>query len=207
RPALVIAKEGEEAHGSGRSISRLHLLEALESCHGLFTRFGGHAHAVGFALPSQHLPELKQRLDDFVRSRLSPEDLEPELNIAAEIPLTEVTPKLLEQLQQLEPFGHGNPQPIFMSREVNLLLPPKIVKEQHVKFRVNQRQPSAKASFNYEAVGWRMAARLNGEPYQPGDRLDLAFTVIVNEHPEFGGLELKLEDFRKSTVASTVAVT
>lgn len=207
RPALVIAREGEEAHGSGRSISRLHLLEALESCHSLFTRFGGHAHAVGFALPTQHLPELKQRLDEFVRSRLSLEDLQPELNIAAEIPLSDVTPKLLELLQQLEPFGQGNPHPVFMSREVNLLLPPKIVKEQHVKFRVNQRQPAAKASFNYEAVGWRMAGRLNGEPYQPGDHLDLAFTVMVNEHPDFGGLELKLEDFRKSTVPAPVAVT
>lgn len=199
RPALVIAREGEEAHGSGRSISRLHLLEALESCHSLFTRFGGHAHAVGFALPSQHLPELKQRLDDYVRCRLSPEDLEPELDIAAEIPLSEVTPKLLQVLEQLEPFGQGNPQPVFVSREVNLLMAPRIVKEQHVKFRVNQRLPGIKPSFSYEAVGWRMAARMSGEPYLPGDRLDVAFTVTVNEHPEFGGLELKLEDFRRST--------
>ncbi|HLK53001.1 MAG TPA: single-stranded-DNA-specific exonuclease RecJ, partial [Candidatus Angelobacter sp.] len=67
--------------------------------------------------------------------------------------------------------------------------------------------PHARASFSYEAVGWRMAARLNGEPYQLGDRLDLAFTVIMNEHPEFGGLELKLEDFRRPVVAATMAVT
>lgn len=207
RPALVIAREGEEAHGSGRSISRLHLLDALESCHSLFTRFGGHAHAVGFALPSQHLPELKQRLDDYVRSRLSPEDLEPELDIAAEIPLSQVTPKLLQVLEQLEPFGQGNPEPVFASREVNLVTPPRIVKEQHVKFRVNQRLPDIKPSFSYEAVGWRMAARLSGEPYLPGDRLDVAFTVTVNEHPEFGGLELKLEDFRRSMVAANLAVT
>ena len=205
RPALVIATEGEEAHGSGRSISRVHLLDALESCHSLFTRFGGHAHAVGFALPSQHLPELKQRLDDYVRSRVSAEDLEPELDIAAEIPLSEVTPKLLQVLQQLEPFGQGNPQPVFMSREVNLLMAPRIVKEQHVKFRVNQRLPEAKPSFSYEAVGWRMKDRLNGEPYQPGERLDVAFTVTVNEHPEFGGLELNLEDFRRSTVGAILA--
>lgn len=207
RPALVIAREGEEAHGSGRSISRLHLLDALESCHSLFTRFGGHAHAVGFALPSQHLPELKQRLDDYVRSRLSPEDLEPELDIAAEIPLSQVTPKLLQVLEQLEPFGQGNPEPVFASREVNLVTPPRIVKEQHVKFRVNQRLPDIKPSFSYEAVGWRMAARLSGEPYLPGDRLDVAFTVTVNEHPEFGGLELKLEDFGRSMVAANLAVT
>jgi single-stranded-DNA-specific exonuclease len=206
RPALVIAREGEEAHGSGRSISALHLLEALESCHGLFTRFGGHAHAVGFSLPAVHLPELKQRLDDFVRSRLSSAELEPELDIDAEILLCDVTPKLLERLRDLEPFGQGNPQPVFSSREVSLLLPPKIVKEKHVKFRVNQRHPDMKSSFNYEAVGWRMATRLNAETFQPGDKLDLAFTVTVNEHPDFGGLELNLEDFKKSVVATPILV-
>jgi single-stranded-DNA-specific exonuclease len=206
RPALVIAKEGEEAHGSGRSISALHLLEALESCHGLFTRFGGHAHAVGFSLPVAHVPELKQRLDEFVRSRLSAEDLEPELDIDAQILLSEVTPKLLEALRQLEPFGQGNPQPVFSSTDVSLLLPPKIVKEKHVKFRVNQRHPDRKPSYNYEAVGWRMAGLLNGQALQPGDKLDLAFTVSVNEHPDFGGLELNLEDFKRSVVAASVVV-
>jgi single-stranded-DNA-specific exonuclease len=202
RPALVIAREGEEAHGSGRSIAALHLLEALESCHGLFTRFGGHAHAVGFALPSAHLPELKQRLDEFVGSRLTAADLVPQLDIDAEIPLTQVTPELLEILRQLEPFGQGNPQPVFSSREVSLLQPPRILKEKHAKFRVNQRQSELKTSYNYEAVGWRMAGRLAGEPLQPGDQLDIAFTVGVNEHPEFGGIELNLEDFRKSPIPS-----
>ena len=200
RPALVIAKEAEEAHGSGRSISALHLLEALESCRSLFTRFGGHAHAVGFSLPVVRVPELKQRLDEFVRSRLSARDLEPELNIDAELPLSDVTPKLLESLRQLEPYGQGNPQPVFSSREVNLLLPPRIVKEKHVKFRVNQRGHNVKPSFNYEAVGWRMAARLDEQSLEPGEKLDLAFTVGINEHPDFGGLELTLEDFRKSAV-------
>lgn len=206
RPALVIAREGDEAHGSGRSISALHLLEALESCHALFTRFGGHAHAVGFALPSAHLPELKQRLDDFVRSRLTAEDLEPQLDIDAEIQLTQVTPELLEILRQLEPFGQGNSQPVFSSREVNLLLPPRILKEKHVKFRVNQRQSRTKTSYNYEAVGWRMASRLAGESLQPGDHLDFAFTLGLNDHPDFGGLELNLEDFRKSAVANPEAL-
>ncbi len=202
RPALVIAVDGEEAHGSGRSIAALHLLDALESCHGLFTRFGGHAHAVGFALPSKHVMELKQRVDEFARSRLTPEDFVPELKIDAEIPLSGVTPQLFETLRQLEPFGHGNPEPVFSSREVNLLLPPRIIKEKHIKFRVNQKLPETRSSFNYEAVGWRMAQRLNGTPCQPGDKLDLAFTVAVNSHPDFGGLELMLKDFKASMLAA-----
>jgi single-stranded-DNA-specific exonuclease len=202
RPALVIAKEGEEAHGSGRSISAFHLLEALESCHDLFTRFGGHAHAVGFALPSQAVPLLKQRLNDYAQARLTPDDLLPQISIEAEIPLSSVTPDLLRNLGRLEPFGHGNPEPVFCSHGVNLLLPPRILKDKHIKLRVNQRLADSKASFNYEAVGWRMAERLQAEALQPGDNLDVAFTVGINSHPDFGGLELTLEDYRKSVPAA-----
>jgi single-stranded-DNA-specific exonuclease len=197
RPALVIAKEAEEAHGSGRSISAFHLLNALESCHELFTRFGGHAHAVGFAMPSKDVPTLKQRLNTYAQAMLKPEDLRPELNIDAEIALNSVTPELLDSLGQLEPFGHGNREPVFSSCGVSLLMPPKILKEKHIKLRVNQRLPNTKSSFNYEAVGWRMAERALTEALQPGDTLDVAYKVGLNFHPEFGGLELTLEDFRK----------
>jgi single-stranded-DNA-specific exonuclease len=198
RPALVIAKDAEEAHGSGRSITAFHLLDALESCHDLFTRFGGHAHAVGFAMPSKDVPDLKQRLNTYAQAMLKPEDLLPELSIDAEIPLSSVTPELLNSLGQLEPFGHGNREPVFSSSSVSLLMPPRILKEKHIKLRVNQRLPNAKASFNYEAVGWRMAERTLAEALQPGDTLDVAYKIGLNFHPEFGGLELTLEDFRRA---------
>lgn len=202
RPALVVAKDGEEAHGSGRSISALHLLDALESCRELFTRFGGHAHAVGFALPSSQLPELKLRLNQFAQSRLTAEDLLPELAIDAELPLADVTPDLIQSLARLEPFGQGNPEPVFSACAVDLLLPPRVIKDKHVKLRVKQKIDGMKNSFNYEAVGWRMAERVAAENLQPGDRLDLAFTVAMNFHPDFGGLELCLHDFKKSVPAA-----
>jgi single-stranded-DNA-specific exonuclease len=202
RPALVIAKEAEEAHGSGRSITAFHLLNALESCHELFTRFGGHAHAVGFAMPSKDVPALKQRLNTYAQAVLKPEDFLPELNVDAEIPLSSVTPELLNSLGQLEPFGHGNREPVFSSCGVSLLMPPRILKEKHIKLRVNQRLPNAKASFNYEAVGWRMAERAQAANLQPGDNLDVAYKIGLNFHPDFGGLELTLEDFRRSVPAA-----
>ncbi len=202
RPALVIAKEAEEAHGSGRSITAFHLLNALESCHDLFTRFGGHAHAVGFAMPSKDVPALKQRLNTYAQAMLSPEDLLPELSIDAEIPLSSVTPKLLDSLGRLEPFGHGNREPVFSSSGVNLLMPPRILKEKHIKLRVNQRLPNTKPSFNYEAVGWRMADRVQAERLQAGESLDMAYKIGLNFHPDFGGLELTLEDFRRSVPAA-----
>jgi single-stranded-DNA-specific exonuclease len=196
RPALVVATEGDEAHGSGRSISALHLLEALESCHDLFTRFGGHAHAVGFALPAAQLPELKLRLNKFAQEHLTQEDLVPSLSIDAEVPLASVTPQLLNSLDQLEPFGQGNPQPVFSSLGVGLVLPPRIVKDKHIKLRVNQPGPGGRAGFSYEAMGWRMAERLQESTHLPGDQIDIAFTVGMNLHPDFGGLELVLEDFK-----------
>jgi single-stranded-DNA-specific exonuclease len=202
RPALVIAREGEEAHGSGRSISAFHLLDALESCHELFTRFGGHAHAVGFALPSKEVPALRQRLNFYAQTRLAPEDLVPQLVIDSEIPLNSITPELLENLQMLEPFGHGNPEPVFSSCGVSLLMPPMVLKEKHLKLRVKQKLHDQKSSFNYEAVGWRMAEQLQSEPLAQGDALDVAFKVGMNSHPEFGGLELTLEDYRKSAAAA-----
>ena len=198
RPALVVATEGNEAHGSGRSISALHLLEALESCHDLFTRFGGHAHAVGFALPAVQLPELKLRLNKFAQEHLSQEDLVPSISIDAEVPLASVTPQLFNSLDELEPFGQGNPQPVFSSQRVRLVVPPRVVKEKHIKMRVNQPGPGGGAGFSYEAMGWRMAERLQASPYLPGDQIDIAFTVGMNLHPDFGGLELVLEDFTHS---------
>lgn len=202
RPALVVARDGEEAHGSGRSISALHLLDALESCRELFTRFGGHAHAVGFALPSAQVAELKYRLNEFAQAKLTPEDLVPEISIDEELPLSKVTPDLLQELAQLEPFGQGNAEPVFAALNVNLLLPPRVIKDKHIKLRVKQRMNGLKDSFNYEAVGWRMADRLAAENLQPGDQLDLVFKVAMNFHPDFGGLELALEDFRKSAPAA-----
>jgi single-stranded-DNA-specific exonuclease len=202
RPALVIAKDAEEAHGSGRSITAFHLLNALESCHDLFTRFGGHAHAVGFAMPCKDVPALKQRLNAYAQTMLRPEDLLPELSIDAEITLSSVTPELLESLSRLEPFGHGNREPVFSSCGVSLVMPPRILKEKHIKLRVNQRLPNTKPSFNYEAVGWRMAERAQAAALLPGDNLDVAYKIGLNFHPDFGGLELTLEDFRRSIPAS-----
>ncbi len=136
RPALVISRDGEDAHGSGRSIPAFHLLNALESCAGLFTRYGGHAHAVGFSLPTANLPELRARLDEYARARLTLADFEPALNFDAELSLDQVTPEFFHLLQRLEPFGVGNPQPVFAARAVRLMASPRIIKDKHIKLKL-----------------------------------------------------------------------
>ena len=199
RPALVVSRDGEEAHGSGRSIPAFHLLNALESCGALFTRYGGHAHAVGFSLPSARVAELRAQLDAYSRSRLCLADFEPVMNVDAELPLDSVTPELFEALRKLEPFGAGNPEPVFCASAARLVAPARILKEKHVRLKLApgaaDGQSDWRRSLTYNAVGWRLAERLALEKLLPGDLLDIAFTLDRNEHPEFGGIELSLRDF------------
>jgi single-stranded-DNA-specific exonuclease len=194
RPALVFSCENGEAHGSGRSIEAFHLLDALESCHELFTRFGGHSHAVGCALPAERLPELRSRLEAYARQRLTPVDFIPVLDYDSEVAPNEVNQSLWESLVKLEPFGAGNPKPTFVSRGVKLLQPPRIMKETHIKLRVG----NGNGGRPLDVVGWRMAERAAQQALVVGDRLDLAFTVDYNTHPDFGGVQITLSDFARS---------
>ena len=136
RPTLIFCCQDGEAHGSGRSIEAFHLLEALESCAELFTKFGGHAHAVGCALPVERIPELRARLDAYARQRLTPEDFVPMLYYDAEIMLEDVNHDFWLSLQKLEPFGSGNPGPVFIVKGAKLVQPARVMKEKHVKLRV-----------------------------------------------------------------------
>src|SRR5947209_9065831 len=172
RPALVVSRDGEQAHGSGRSIPAFHLLNALESCGALLTRYGGHAHAVGFSLPSARVAELRAQLDAYSRSRLCLADFEPVLNVDAELPLDSVTPELFETLRKLEPFGAGNPEPVFCASAARLVAPAKILKEKHVRLKLApgaaDGQSGWRRSLTYNAVGWRLAERLALEKLLPG---------------------------------------
>lgn len=207
RPALVVSRDGDEAHGSGRSIPAFHLLNALESCAPLFTRYGGHAHAVGFSLPVDRVPALHAQLDSYARARLSSTDFEQVVNIDAELPLDCITPELCQAVRKLEPFGAGNPQPVFFAR-ARLVASPRIVKDKHVRLNV---APDGNAvqgwrrSLTHNAIGWRMAEQVAEMKLLPGDLLDLAFTLDENQHPEFGGTELSLRDFKAAVAEAKAA--
>jgi len=162
RPVLVISREGEEAFGSGRSIRAFHLLEAIESCGPLFSRYGGHAHACGFAMPSANVDELRTRLDAFARARLTLADLKPTLDFEEELWLGDITPDLFQALQLLEPYGVGNPEPVFSARGVQLAAPPRILKEKHVKlkFRAGNRVEKIEAPVSEESEEFSATAIL-----------------------------------------------
>jgi single-stranded-DNA-specific exonuclease len=253
RPAIVIAREGEEAFGSGRSIRPFHLLEAVESSHNLFTRYGGHSHACGFSMPSANVTQLRTELDAFARTRLTMADFDPVLDVEAELDLDEITPGLFQVLRLLEPYGTGNHEPAFSARGVRLIAPPKILKDKHIKLKLKagedirghefspdlvkedpgkeelsavailaipschpdgaaiRREEKAEAkAFQlrtenrelrtvFDALGWHMAERLQQSPLLAGDSIDIAFTIGHNDHPDFGGLELTLRDFKSTS--------
>jgi single-stranded-DNA-specific exonuclease len=214
RPTLVISREGDQAHGSGRSIRAFHLLNALESCAPLFTRFGGHAHAVGFSMPAANLPELCARLDAYARARLTLSDFEPILDVDAELPFDQISHDLFQALRRLEPFGMGNPEPVFAAHNLRVMAMPRVIKEKHVKLKLSSQNEGLgeagvlprvhaqssdrgwRKSIVHDALGWRMAERIQQAELLPGDALDIAFTLDHNDHPEFGGLELSLRDFK-----------
>ena len=199
RPAVVIARDGEEAHGSGRSVPGFHLLDALESTPELFLRFGGHAHAVGFAMRSEHVPELRRRLNEYALAHMEAGAMEPVMEYDAEIELDQVTPMFFESLCALQPFGMGNPDPVFFTRGAAVLGEARVMREKHLKLKLKrygaQKGPLARGM---DALGWRMAHRMELEPVTGGDRLDVLYRIEQNMHPDFGGgLQLILSDYRR----------
>jgi single-stranded-DNA-specific exonuclease len=216
KPAIVVSLEEGIAHGSGRSVDGFPLLAAIESCADLFTRFGGHAFAVGFALPAASLPELKLRLRTYANEHLAAREPERLLRIHAELPLDRITPVLAGWLRKLEPFGHGNPEPIFIARSARLLAPPRIMKAQHLRLELTQtgtspsrpssalspaaspnasaaRLPASAAPIaSIRAVGWNLAERGIELQLAQGSRIDIAYRIRENDHPDFGGLEIEV---------------
>jgi len=204
KPAIVVSVEEGIAHGSGRSVDGFQLLNALESCADLFTRFGGHAFAVGFAMPAAALPELRRRLYLYAETHLMARKAEHILKIHAELPLDRITAVLAGWLRRLEPFGHGNPEPVFVARSVRLLARPRTMKERHIRLELAQNQKdSATDPFNagssaaVRAVGWNLAERATELALDQGSVIDIGYRIRENDHPQFGGLEVEVVGMEK----------
>ncbi len=190
KPAIVVSVEDGVAHGSGRSVDGFMLLNAIESCAELFTRFGGHAFAIGFAMPATALPELKSRLRVYAEEHLSAREPERLLRIHAELPLDRITPVLAGWLRKLEPLGHGNPEPLFVARRARLVCPPRVLKDRHLRLELAQARNGSSGAVR--AVGWGMAERAAALGLAQGSVLDLAYRIRENDHPEYGGLEVEI---------------
>jgi single-stranded-DNA-specific exonuclease len=188
RPALVIAVEGNEAYGSGRSVPGFHLLHAIESCKELFTRFGGHAHAVGFGLPRERLQALKNGIEAWAAGNVV--EAAPSLRCHAILPLDQITTGLYGWLRRLEPLGTGNEEPIFVAYNARLTAPVRAIKDRHICLQLARGSRGG----SWSALGWDWAARVQALGLQEGSIVHLAYKLRENMHPEYGGLELEIAD-------------
>jgi single-stranded-DNA-specific exonuclease len=186
----------------------------VESCADLFTRFGGHAYAVGFAMPAERLPELKSRLKTYAAKELAGRKVEHVLRIDAELELDRITPVLVGWLRKLEPLGHGNPEPLFLARKARVLTAPRTMKEKHIRLDLAQSRETTRegareglpqgislrpgATGTMKAVGWDMAARVAELGIREGSLIDVAYKIRENDHPEYGGIEIQMVGARIS---------
>ena len=145
------------------------------------------------------------RMDQHARTKLAGDDFEPLVNIDAELPLAGITPGLWQLLRRMEPFGVENPEPVFSASGVRLMAVPKAVGETHVRLKLGPGGNSAsdwRRAITYNAMAWRLAERMQAEKLLPGDLMDIAFALSQNEHPDFGGLELTVRDFKSEKQAN-----
>lgn len=119
RPTIVLtAAENGIISGSARSVSDFDIYAAIDSCRNLLTNFGGHKFAAGLSMPEENLPAFKQHFEEYVATHITPEQMQPAINVEAEIQLEDITPQFFNILCHLEPFGPGNPRPTFVTRNL-----------------------------------------------------------------------------------------
>jgi len=190
RPCVVISLDGEIGHGSARSIEAYHLYDGLASCRDLLEKFGGHSHAAGLSIKRDHITEFRRRLNEHAASCLTEDDLIPSLAIDAELTTRDLGFQLAQDLGTLEPFGAGNPRPVFMTRGWRVLSEPQILKDQHLKMRV-----AGEDNRPFEAIWWRGVEEVEATP-QMNQRIDLAYDFETNRWQGDIRLQLNVKDMR-----------
>ena len=190
RPCVVFSIDGEVAHGSGRSIAPYHLLDGLTACSDLFEKFGGHSHAAGITIKPERIDQFRQRLNDHAASCLSEEDLEHSVTIDMELKAEQITFQLTRELQALEPYGAGNPRPVFMTNNLRCLSEPVVMKDRHLKMRV-----AGSNNRPLEAVWWHCIESGEQTPQLQG-RIELAYTIETSIWNDEIKVQLNVQDLR-----------
>jgi single-stranded-DNA-specific exonuclease len=189
RPALVIAVEGEYSVASGRSIPEFNIVAAMESCEDLLVRFGGHSQAAGLTVATKDIPQLKTRLEAYSAESLETQGLVRKVEIDAVISLDELDETMIRWIHDLEPYGPGNPRPVFASMGVKVLETFHMGREQqHLRLKVETN------GAQFTALGFNQA-----DKWQPNTEFaDLAFTVMNDSFRGKGAIALRLLDFKQS---------
>jgi len=190
RPTVVVAIAGDSGQGSCRSIAGFDLYGALHACSEGLTSFGGHKAAAGLRIPAAGLAAFAERFDQHCRGALTAEQLTRELVIDAEVRLADLSVKVVEAIDEMEPYGIGNPKPVLMAEGVRVAADPRIVgdRKNHVQFRFAQGNATLKG------IAWNFSERARAMP--TGTLGSLAFTPSINEWNGRREVQLEVKDFQ-----------
>jgi single-stranded-DNA-specific exonuclease len=192
RPTLVIALEEGQSKGSARSISAFHITKALDECKDLLVKHGGHAAAAGFTICNDKLDAFRARLREIAARQLTPQDLLPSLKIDATLPLTKANGETLALIEDLQPFGVGNPKPTFLSYNVQVRDSRPISTERAgVKLKLSD------GVAIWDAVAFQEIAAQN-----LSERIDVVYTLQSNTWNGRRWIELVVKDLRPATTKS-----
>jgi single-stranded-DNA-specific exonuclease len=191
RPTLVFTKSGEYYAASARSVPGFDVYEALEACAAHLVQFGGHKYAAGLSLKPENYVAFKQAFENVVQSTLPTEMETPEIEIDAEIELTQITPKLMRILKQFEPFGPQNLAPVFQSTQLRDTGYAKFIgaDQTHLKMQVVQGN-----SERFGAVGFGLADKLSlVSQRQP---FNAVYCLEENEWNNTVSIQLRVKDIQ-----------
>jgi len=191
RPVFLIAVQDGIGKGSGRSIPAFDLHSALGECRDHLLRFGGHRAAAGLTIDEHEIPAFAERFNELALARLSKDDLVRELRIDLELPLADATEALEKMLRHFEPFGIGNPGPVFSARGVRVATTAGKIGADGIKLQLELPGGSI------EAVGWGLAHR--AKELSAGASIDIAYRLERNEFRGRSTLQVGLLDFRAAT--------
>jgi len=188
RPTMLIALEDGVGKGSGRSISAFDLHSGLKACSDLFLRFGGHTMAAGVTIAANEIPEFARRFNEVAASKLTPDDLVPELRVDLEIGFEQIDDELEALLRHVEPCGVDNPSPVFVTRGATVAAAPRVVGKDGLKLLLRD------GDREIVALGWGMGPR--AKELDTGAVIDVAFRLERDEWNGQSQLQMRLADFR-----------
>ncbi len=188
RPVVLFSYENGKAHGSGRSISDVPLIDLLEDCRHLFLSYGGHRLAVGCTLATDRMAEFKATLNPLAEARIPQDSLHKTIKIDGPLDFSAVDDRFIETLARLVPFGVGNPKPLFMADNVEVLSEPRVLQGKHLKFLARQNGRV------FEALGWDKADWRH--ILHRGSRVSLAFSLMTSEYLGEQKTNLSVEDLK-----------
>lgn len=191
RPSIVLSIGEKQTKASARSISGFNMIEFLRLHTAQFINVGGHPMAAGFSIATENLEALKKLLEKSADELMTPEISERKLKIDCEIQLSLISPVLYNDIQILSPFGMGNPEPVFVSREVTIKDFKLLGKDRtHLKLSLKQEDSQI-----FEAIGFGLSDF--AENLKPGDKIDIAYTIDENVWNGNTKIQLKVKDIKK----------